>query len=493
MDVLTELPVEDVQVMEWRGEPENTGLLLRLPFEVLRRILVEYVGPEGTAMLRQTGKRMNDLCSTDDIWKDFCCKELRLRPKDLNIPYKYWICEDESAHPQIIPSELYDTAELKRGSPLSFMDAYTQLIHPFRGLLNWFLVSRGSTWDDILTITFENGLLHGEIWQLSKDLTAPMIPVSDFTLFIEEETERVLIRNDFIFTILSAPEVPLKKLITTGFRPPAQRPTHAVFTFRSHRHHARRWKMIQDFITAQGISWPASSSNQRPFEGPLAYSKLEDMFDMTDVRAGGRQHSARMFYPHRAVMQPPLGPFWSSLPSGLFKGAFGPIGNQLITVVWGRMPGASDAVTDFLTGIKTTGHLHRPAGTCLFLFKIANQIVCTSTDDQKDPEKLEAMAHGPFVKVPSGCTVEAVQPFKMPAGVQLPLSLDANLIPDTCTARFVGQGAMASRTDEHVNFDVPAHMIVFSPTRFMVLWLGLVKVAVLFEKISTNDKFCKYV
>lgn len=65
-----------------------------LPFDLLREILVKYVGPEGTAKLRGVEKSLYGLCSNDAVWRDFCCKELRVKPKDLDVPYKHRFFED---------------------------------------------------------------------------------------------------------------------------------------------------------------------------------------------------------------------------------------------------------------------------------------------------------------------------------------------------------------------------------------------------------------
>lgn len=155
------------------------------------------------------------------------------------------------------------------------------------------------------------------------------------------------------------------------------------------------------------------------------------------------------------------------------------------------MPGV-EVVTEFLTGFKTTGHPGRPAGTYLFTFKLRNSVVLQPEHDQGSIKFLEALENGPFCEVTPATRFDTAQPFKMPPGIRLAQNWDGAFVSDRCVARFVGRGAMAGLDDQSPK-DVVAHLVVLNPSRFLVLWLGEVRVAVFFDKINRDDRFFNYI
>ncbi|XP_055345803.1 F-box only protein 31-like isoform X2 [Paramacrobiotus metropolitanus] len=428
----------------------NGDFFLDLPGEILHLLLCSYVGPQACTNLSACSSSLSMLCSDDKFWRDFCCKELHVKPKQLGVS-SYSVVQGQASDDDV----LVGSHRLAAASAIPFRSLYSQLVHPFRGLFGKLLVSFTSVYGDILTLTHANGLITGEVWMLPKTITDRMKPVVDFVICLDGEG-RPMVIHQFCMDGSS-------KVVLTGN--PLQ----------------KTWNRLIHRIRKDGISYPNASNNE---DAPLRLHRLAlDKF--ADFLLSVQAVNACCRYEYHIQNNPPRQIFSSGieLPLGFFKGTYGAHGIELI-----KMEYAED--TRNLRGIKITGDPNVPAGKISFEFPIDHAVILP-LEGQHDVDFLELLHQtGPFHAV-DRLTV-GKQDFRFPMGVSLREASHVNLVGDSCIFRLVGHGTIA----EHgfINpTSIIAHIAVLSPEKFVVFWLGGYNFASLFVKVSLDDRFCEYI
>jgi Cyclin D1 binding domain len=130
-----------------------------------------------------------------------------------------------------------------------------------------------------------------------------------------------------------------------------------------------------------------------------------------------------------------------------------------------------------------------PAGKVTFEFDVSSNVNLT-LEQQDDSIFLESLSNGEHFTQ----TGPQRQPFRLPNFLRFSDRIDSRVLeplPQTCTSRMVGNGIIAQRGYQHPE-NVVVHLVTFTPSRFLLLWLGEINVAALFEKISDTDRFTTF-
>lgn len=211
------------------ADMDDYSYLESLPFDLQRFLLVNYLGPETTACLRLCSSRMRTICDNDEIWRDFCCRDLHIKPKEIGVPYKFHLpLPPDHGIPPEVPSALISA------SLTTFYKIYTLLLHTFRGFLKRLLTSSSTAYGDLFTLSYDNGRLVGEAWFLSQIITDAMRAVTDFTIFIDELSDGAVILHEFARTEAEVKEFKRGDFVVDRQSVDPEGGPWVTFKFRSH-------------------------------------------------------------------------------------------------------------------------------------------------------------------------------------------------------------------------------------------------------------------
>lgn len=124
-----------------------------------------------------------------------------------------------------------DIRRLRPVRHITFHEAYTKLIFPFRGLLKKLLIHVGQ-WGNMLTISYNGGLVRGHQWFVPENVLKNMIPVADFTIYIDADSNETVFLNHLFSTRPFETPDQLRNLVFSRFRPSKLDPTAVFFAFR---------------------------------------------------------------------------------------------------------------------------------------------------------------------------------------------------------------------------------------------------------------------
>ncbi|GAU90258.1 hypothetical protein RvY_02701 [Ramazzottius varieornatus] len=466
--------MEAMEIDEIDAVSTDSNFFSGLPVEVLHRLLTEYVGPSGVAKLASLSKSMLQICKNYRLWREFCRKELRVKLKDLEVPYKYSF-DREGGN---------EFPDFKRCAPSSYFDVYTKVIYPFRGLLDFAMVSHATHYGEIVTLSYKNGVVKGEMWFLPKVITDPMVSTWDFFAFIDEKTNKLTVHSFFANNQAEPVEEKWRHSVKIVDEP---QETQKIFLgMRRHEDDEGPRRKLLQFLHIRGVSWPGQAGMGGIDPGPDIFWHHRGLYKihalLSTVRpfdfADGNHFKRIRDLPGKTV--PTV--LKDILPLGLFKGSYGVHGNELV-----RMWLEQDNEDVRITGTKMTGDPNVPSGKNTFYFSLKKAVMMEATH-QADVEFLEALeADGPFLEAGPGQT----QSFRVPDGGGFEDRFDARALPPHCTLRLVGHATVAGTNFTNAQ-SIIAHLIVLSKTSFVVLWLSGLDSATLFEKMSDSDPFTRF-
>jgi hypothetical protein len=83
------------------------------------------------------------------------------------------------------------------------------------------------------------------------------------------------------------------------------------------------------------------------------------------------------------------------------------------------------------------------------------------------------------------------QPFRLPNSHIYMDRIDARSLPETCSGRLVGNATIAGHGFRNPQ-SIVAHLVLFGPDKFIVMWLGGLNTASMFVKVSKTDRFSTF-
>ncbi|OQV22938.1 hypothetical protein BV898_02989 [Hypsibius exemplaris] len=442
----------------------NGNFLSDLPLDILHKLLTEYVGAEGIASLEGAGPSMVAFCRDDALWRKLCCLELGLMGKELGGPCK---------RSRVISDET-DADHLIEGSPMSFYTLFTELIYPCRGLFGRLLCSSATCYGDVITMTYDNGAIYGEVWFPPAKVTDTMKSLLDFVIYVDESTEEFEIFYEHSPTTKSTvlyPKLRNNIIRGSGLKEGSLK---AVLAFIRRDFNQPYIQKVLDFIRRVGPSCPRP---RNLFNVRLFPHSLRQWF-FTDWIQPSNFPSPRQIY-DRVIRSTAAG---SCVLDGFFKGTYGAHGTELILMRIEEVSGKPHIV-----GLKIKGDPNVPAGVNSFQFGLHSNIRLNSTQ-QNDIAYLESLQHGPQWLSQD----HQPQPFSLPDAATFLLRVDPEApLPTSCIGRMVGSATIAE--DGYRNpQSIVAHLVIFSPEKFLIMFLGPLDVASVFEKVSDMDRFTSF-
>ncbi|XP_055331693.1 uncharacterized protein LOC129583767 [Paramacrobiotus metropolitanus] len=477
---------------EHRSQYAEDDCFSSLPYDLVMKLFVNYLHPCDLVNIMclnySSYKRFQD----ENMWKSLCARQLKCKARKVDVPYRYKHCESVGACSSSVKKRelsTMDSFEVIQMSPMSYRDLYTKLLFPFRGLFNRVLraSSESTPWGLILTVEYRDGIVYGRQWMLPEDAANHMIPVADFSVYVDGATDRVEIVNHLVRSRICRDVTQLRLMIFTDQFTMSEHQKPLCFQFRrgiGESYTGWNAELDDEFASCRkscGWSWPEDQF----FVPERGFYKTK-MKWMDLLRHDLSYHR---FYPDSLGLQP------SNLQGvgviyGYFKANLKGRGTQLFKVF-------SPTRGDSVDGVKVTGDSARSCEMVAFWFSFRNGIIVP-------PDQLQAVHQPPESKWKQlksktrSITGAVKQEFKLPVEMHPHIAFDLFKVPKYCLGRFTGKwhpydlnqrAALQPESTKPTN----AQLVVFSASSFLILWYHPSPGAILFEKIQSDDPFFSFV